>query len=151
MVVSSVLDRRGVAVDRPNGSGVRSEVAPEARRSNVQHTACVTGNVQRAENDAQDQGSGAWGGTGYVRQELDPALAAWWQSLPISTRTALAAVRPGEVLSREAAGALAATGLVCPEVVVVEEGRRVRRRIASRDVIATVLRVRLNHSERRLV
>jgi hypothetical protein len=111
----------------------------------------VSENVQATGNHDRGPGSGTWGGTGYVRQELDPALAAWWQALPIPTRTALAAVRPGEVLSREAAAALAATGLVCPEVVVVEDGRRVRRRIASRDVIATVLRVRLNHSERRLV
>jgi hypothetical protein len=111
----------------------------------------VSDNLQTAEDHEKTPDSGAWGGTGYVRQELDPALAAWWQALSIPTRTALAAVRPGEVLSRDAAVALAATGLVCPEVVVVEAGRRVRRRIASRDVIATVLRVRLNHSERRLV
>ncbi|ABS02436.1 hypothetical protein FHR75_001158 [Kineococcus radiotolerans] len=108
-------------------------------------------NVKAPENDQHDPDPGTWGGTGYVRQELDPALIAWWQSLPIPTRTTLAALRPGDVIPREAAAALAATGMTCPEVVVVEDGRRVRRRIASRDVVASVLRVRLNHSERRLV
>ncbi|WP_432560939.1 hypothetical protein [Kineococcus sp. SYSU DK003] len=95
--------------------------------------------------------SGSWGGSGYVRRELDPGLAKWWLHLPETTKTTLAGLHPGDVLSREAATAIAATGLSCPEVVVVEDGRRVRRRIASRDVIATVLQVRLTHSERRLV
>ena len=108
-------------------------------------------NVKARGDREKEPDPGAWGGTGYVRQELDPALVAWWQSLPIPTRTALAALRPGDVMSREVAAALAATGMSCPEVVVVEDGHRVRRRIASRDVVASVLRVRLNHSERRLV
>lgn len=115
------------------------------------HDADVSENMKTTGNDQTASGSGVWGGTGYVRQELDPALVAWWQALPLPTRTELAALRPGEVLSRDAAAALGATGMPCPEVVVVEDGRRVRRRIASRDVVAGVLRVRLNHSERRLV
>jgi hypothetical protein len=111
----------------------------------------VSENVKAPGHDEKEPDSNAWGGTGYVRQELDPALVAWWQSLPIPTRTTLAALRPGDVMPRDAAAALAVTGMPCPEVVVVEDGRRVRRRIASRDVVAGVLRVRLNHSERRLV
>ncbi len=57
----------------------------------------------------------------------------------------------GQVLPREAARALHEIGVVSPEVVVTEGGRRVRRGIASRDVVSTVLLARLNHSERRLV
>ncbi|MEZ0166137.1 hypothetical protein AB2L27_15365 [Kineococcus sp. LSe6-4] len=95
--------------------------------------------------------TGAWGGTGYVRREPDPAVVSWWQGLAESTRTELAALRPGQVLPREAARALQEIGVVSPEVVVTEDGRRVRRGVASRDVVSTVLLARLNHSERRLV
>lgn len=94
---------------------------------------------------------GAWGGTGYVRREPDPVVVSWWQALPDATRAELAALRPGQVLPREAAHALHEIGVVSPEVVVTEGGRRVRRGIASRDVVSTVLLARLNHSERRLV
>lgn len=102
-------------------------------------------------NLEQNGGPGAWGGSGYVRREPDPALAAWWQRLPEATRVTLAALRPGEVIPREAAVALREIGVPSPEVVVTEDGRRVRRAVASRDVISTVLLVRLTHSERRLV
>lgn len=102
-------------------------------------------------NVEENGGSGAWGGSGYVRREPDPAMAAWWQRLPEATRTTLAALRPGEVIPRDAAVALREIGVPSPEVVVTEEGRRVRRAVASRDVISTVLLVRLTHSERRLV
>lgn len=128
-----------------------SAPAPEARDAGIRESAGVSENVKVPSDEHRDPDPATWGGTGYVRQELDPALIAWWQSLPIPTRTALAALRPGDVIPRDAAAALAATGMTCPEVVVVEDGRRVRRRIASRDVVASVLRVRLNHSERRLV
>lgn len=102
-------------------------------------------------NDQEIGGPGAWGGTGYVRREPDPALSAWWQALPEPTRVTLAGLRPGEVIPREAAVALRQIGVPSPEVVVTEGGHRVRRAVASRDVISTVLLVRLTHSERRLV
>ena len=101
--------------------------------------------------EAEHEEAGAWGGTGYVRREPDPAVVSWWQALPEETRAELAALRPGQVLPREAARALHEIGVVSPEVVVTEDGRRVRRGIASRDVVSTVLLARLNHSERRLV
>jgi hypothetical protein len=96
-------------------------------------------------------GEDPWGGAGYVRREPDPALTKWWQGLPESTRTELAALRPGQVIPRDASVALRTIGVSSPEVVVSEDGRRVRRPVASRDVISTVLMVRLTHSERRLV
>ncbi|PRY14494.1 hypothetical protein [Kineococcus rhizosphaerae] len=101
-------------------------------------------------HDEQEE-VGAWGGTGYVRREPDPTVVAWWQQLPEATRAELAALRPGQVLPRGAAHALQVIGVQAPEVVVTEDGRRVRRGVASRDVISTVLMVRLTHSERRLV
>jgi len=101
----------------------------------------------RAPQDGQEP----WGGSGYVRREPDPALAKWWHALSESTRAELAALRPGQVIPREASKALHLIGVVSPVVVVTEDGQRVRRPVASRDVISTVLMVRLTHSERRLV
>ncbi|WP_432544838.1 hypothetical protein [Kineococcus sp. SYSU DK002] len=103
------------------------------------------------EQVGEQEETGTWGGSGYVRREPDPAVVAWWQGLPDDVRAELAALRPGQVLRRQAAHALQGIGLPAPEVVVVEDGRRVRRSVASRDVISTVLLARLNHSERRLV
>jgi hypothetical protein len=115
----------------------------------------VTQHAERQQDDRHGQvdheEAGAWGGTGYVRREPDPAVVRWWQALPDGTRAELAGLRPGQVLPREAARALQEIGVVSPEVVVTEGGHRVRRGIASRDVVSTVLLARLTHSERRLV
>ncbi len=66
---------------------------------------------------------GAWGGTGYVRREPDPVVVRWWQALPEGTRAELAALRPGRSC-RGGRRALHEIGVVSPEVVVTEDGRR---------------------------
>ncbi|GAA0293131.1 hypothetical protein [Kineococcus aurantiacus] len=117
-----------------------------------QHATDAQHDEQQEQQEQQhEQHGGAWGGTGYVRREPDPEVVAWWWRLPEPTRAELAGLRPGQVLPPAAARALHDVGVATPEVVVVEDGRRVRRAVASRDVISTVLMVRLTHSERRLV
>ncbi len=87
----------------------------------------------------------------YVRREPDPVVVRWWQALPEGTAGRAAALRRRQVLPRGAARALHEIGVVSPEVVVDRGRSPVRRGIASRDVVSTVLLARLNHSERRLV
>lgn len=91
------------------------------------------------------------GGIGYVRHTVDPALMAWWNSLPDVTRRSLSAVGSGDVLGPDLAARVAEAGFRCPSSVVVRrDGGRERQWVAPPPLVRVIQQLRLTHTERRL-
>jgi uncharacterized protein (DUF433 family) len=91
------------------------------------------------------------GGSAYTWSRPSAELTTWWWALPEQTRTALAALRPGETLNPACGHAVKMAGLPCPQVPAVVRGQRVLHLVATAPLVRMVHLIRMTHSERRLV